>query len=99
MQEDRSLTRRGFFGRALAGAALTAGTVVLGRGAAAQSKAPKKAVQYQKEPNVVNGKEQRCDNCRFWIPVEETDHDLGGCQVVGGKIEPAAWCNLWSGQS
>ncbi len=98
MQENRSLTRRGFFGRALTGVAMTAGALAFGRRAAAQSKAPKQAVQYQKEPKVQNGQTQRCDNCRFWIPVEQTDHDMGGCQVVAGKIAPEAWCNLWSGQ-
>ena len=51
MQENRSLTRRGFFGRALTGVAMTAGALAFGRRAAAQSKAPKQAVQYQKEPD------------------------------------------------
>jgi hypothetical protein len=97
MANDNGWTRRGFVGRAMGGLGVAAGVLTLGRSerAAAQDKVPKNAVAYQNEPKVVDGVEQRCDNCQFYIQ-PEGDAEMGGCQLVSGKIAPQAWCNIWS---
>jgi hypothetical protein len=90
-------TRRRFVGRMMGGLGVAAGVMALGRArrAAAQDKVPKNAVAYQDEPKVVDGVEQRCDNCRFYIQ-PEGDAAVGGCELVSGEIAPQAWCNIWS---
>lgn len=97
MPNTNGWTRRRFVGRAMGGLGVAAGALALGpsRRAAAQDKVPKEAVQYQDEPQVVDGVEQRCDNCRFYIQ-PAGDAELGGCQLVSGEIAPQAWCNIWS---
>ena len=92
-EHDRNkLSRRGFFGRALATGAVAVGAAqILRSGEAHAQKAPKSSVQYQEEPKG----DQNCANCQFWIE-PEGDSKMGGCQIVQGKISPEAWCNLWA---
>jgi hypothetical protein len=94
MLDWNTMTRRGFAG-ALGASVLGGLTLLTGRQTAAQ-KAPKKSVQYQSKPKTLNGTEQRCNNCQFWIPPEEAGTEKGRCQIVQGPIEPQAWCNLWA---
>jgi hypothetical protein len=94
MQEHdkKGLSRRGFFGRAVATTAVALGAAkILGSTEAKAQKAPKNSVQYQPDPKG----DQRCDNCQFWIP-PEGGSDMGGCQIVQGEIHPSGWCNLWA---
>ncbi len=94
MQEHdgKSMSRRGFFGRAFAtgAVALGAAKILSSREAHAQ-KAPKQAVQYQENPKG----DQHCANCQFWI-APEGGSEMGQCQIVQGEISPDAWCNLWA---
>ena len=92
-EHDRNnMSRRGFFGRALATGAVAVGAAqILRSGEAHAQKAPKSSVQYQEEPKG----DQNCANCQFWIE-PEGDSKMGGCQIVQGKISPEAWCNLWA---
>ena len=53
----------------------------------AQTKASKKAMQYQDAPK--NG--QECDTCMQWIPGAGAGAP-GGCKVVEGPISPKGWC-------
>lgn len=93
--DGNKMSRRGFFGRALATGAVAVGAAqILRSGEAHAQKAPKSSVQYQEEPKG----DQRCDNCQFWIP-PEGDSKMGGCQIVQGEIAPEAWCNLWAAGS
>ena len=55
--------------------------------ALAQSKASKKAMQYQDQPK--NG--QKCDQCMQWEPGPKPGAP-GGCKVVEGPISPNGWC-------
>jgi hypothetical protein len=90
--DGNTMSRRGFFGRALATGAVAVGAAqILSSGEAQAQKAPKKSVQYQAEPKG----DQNCKNCQFWIP-PEGDAEMGGCQIVQGKIHPTGWCNLWA---
>ena len=90
--DGNNMSRRGFFGRALATGAVAVGAaqILSSRDAQAQ-KAPKKSVQYQAEPKG----DQNCKNCQFWIE-PEGDSKMGGCQIVQGEIHPTGWCNLWA---
>ena len=92
-KHDRNdMSRRGFFGRALATGAVAVGAAqILTSGEAQAQKAPKSSVQYQEEPKG----DQNCANCQFWIE-PEGDSKMGGCQIVQGEIAPEAWCNLWA---
>ena len=67
-------------------AALVAATCAA-RGSLAQTKASKKAMQYQDAPK--NG--QQCDTCMQWIPPPSAGAP-GGCKVVEGPISPKGWC-------
>jgi hypothetical protein len=53
----------------------------------AQTKASKKAMQYQDAPK--NG--QECDTCMQWIPGAGAGAP-GNCKVVEGPISPKGWC-------
>jgi hypothetical protein len=90
--DGNNMSRRGFFGRALATGAVAVGAAqILRSGDAQAQKAPKNSVQYQAEPKG----DQNCANCQFWI-APEGGAEMGGCQIVQGKIDPNAWCNLWA---
>lgn len=71
----------------LIGSAVVLGGVCVARGAAAQAKASKQAMQYQDQPK--NG--QQCDQCQHWIPGASPTAQ-GTCQVVAGPISPKGWC-------
>jgi hypothetical protein len=34
-------------------------------------------------------KDQRCDKCKFFLPLYET------CMRVKGHVKPGAWCKFW----
>lgn len=93
LEQDRA-TRRSFT-RALGAGVMGGLTLLVARQATAQ-KAPKKTVQYQEQPKTVNGTEQRCNNCQFYITPQEAGTEQGRCQVVKGPVQPQAWCNLWA---
>lgn len=82
MEEQRRLSRRGFFRGAVtvAGAAF-AGTLIPVRVAQAQQKASKQAMKYQDHPN--HG--QQCATCMQFEPPKS-------CKVVAGDISPKGWC-------
>lgn len=71
----------------LIGSAVALGGACVARGALAQAKAPKQAMQYQDQPK--NG--QQCDQCQHWIPGANANAQ-GTCQVVAGPISPKGWC-------
>jgi hypothetical protein len=51
---------------------------------------PKTAFDYQSQPK--DG--DQCSTCQFYVPDESGD-GLGACVLVGGKIEPDAWCTSY----
>ena len=89
MSDSSKISRRMFFKRSLATAAMTGATAMaLFQGhAQAAGKTPKKAMQYQDTPK--NG--EKCTTCALWIP-PEGDAKMGACQVVAGEIHPDGWC-------
>lgn len=90
--KQHGCSRRAFMGRALgAGAAVVGAATILGGTEARAQKAPKQSVAYQEEPKG----DQNCANCQFWVE-PEAGAEMGGCQIVQGKISPDAWCNLWA---
>jgi hypothetical protein len=62
-------------------------TIWATKAALAQSKASKKAMQYQDQPK--NG--QKCDPWMLWGPGPKPGAP-GGCKVVEGPISPNDWC-------
>jgi hypothetical protein len=52
-----------------------------------QSKATKKAMQYQDQPK--NG--QKCSTCVQFVPGAQSGGE-GTCKVVDGPISPNGWC-------
>jgi hypothetical protein len=98
MDRHDRVSRRGFVRRALGIATGAAAATALLRGgtATAQAKAPKQAVNYQGQPKTVNGTTQKCANCRFYIPPEKTDTELGKCETVKGQVAAQGWCNIWT---
>jgi hypothetical protein len=53
---------------------------------AAARKATHAGVQYQLMPKG----EQKCSNCRHFIP------EFSSCKLVDGQISPEAWCIIWA---
>ena len=53
---------------------------------AAAMKATQAGVQYQMMPKG----EQKCSNCRHFIP------EFSSCRLVDGQIGPEAWCIIWA---
>ena len=84
-------------GLAALGLAVAPG-LLLSRAARADSRqpghVPKSAVQYQNKPKG----NQKCSNCRFFIPGPKPDA-MGHCTIVAGEISPNAWCSAWAAKS
>lgn len=53
--------------------------------------AAKEVVDYQAEPNG----DQRCAECRFFVPDRDGD-GLGACAIVEGTIDPDGWCSSYA---
>ncbi len=88
---DNKISRRTLLKGALGitGVALTSALSVR-----AQGKATKAAMKYQDTPKG----DQKCSDCRFFIP-GETSTANGTCQVVEGSISPHGWCTAYSKKS
>ncbi len=56
----------------------------------AQGKATKAAMKYQDKPK----DDQKCSDCKFFIPGESSKAN-GTCQVVEGSISPQGWCTAY----
>jgi hypothetical protein len=89
MPNDRSsnsnqVSRRDFLFVAAVGGGAVLGAGLVSTPAAASSKMPQKAVNYQPTPK---GKQQ-CDNCALWqVP--------GSCKLVQDPIAASGWCILY----
>ncbi len=85
---DKMISRRTLLKGAVAitGVALTSVFTVK----AHAEKATKAAMKYQDEPKG----DQKCSDCRFFIP-GKTSTANGTCQVVDGSISPQGWCTAY----
>ncbi len=88
---DKGISRRTLLKGAavITGVALTSAFTVK-----AQGKATKAAMKYQDEPKG----DQKCSDCKFFIP-GETSTANGTCQVVEGSISPQGWCTAYTKKS
>ncbi len=60
----------------------------------AQGKATQAAMKYQDKPNG----DQKCSDCKFFIP-GQTSTANGTCQLVEGSISPQGWCTAYNKKS
>jgi anaerobic selenocysteine-containing dehydrogenase len=79
------VSRRDFLFAAAAGGGAMLGMTLTPSPAAASNKMSPRAMQYRPTPNG----NQRCDNCKNWLPP-------GSCKLVDGPIAASGWCLLYN---
>ena len=89
---DKKISRRTLLKGAavMTGVALSSALTVR----AQEAKATKAAMKYQDEPKG----DQKCSNCKFFIPGKTSTAD-GTCQIVEGSISPQGWCTAYTKKS
>jgi anaerobic selenocysteine-containing dehydrogenase len=85
---SRSVSRRDFLFVAAAGGGAVLGASLVAAPAAAATKMPQKAVNYQPTPKG----NMRCDNCSLW-------QGPASCKLVDGSIAASGWCVLYKAKS
>ena len=86
---DAKITRRSLLvkGAALVASVAALPALIRSRDAAAATKVPKAAMQYQDKPKGT----QDCSSCIQFIPGASATAN-GTCKVVEGAISPKGWC-------